>query len=157
MRRAERRIKEIEQQLEILDECKVIRLAMVDETGLYIVPLNYGYSYQDEKFTFFVHSAPEGRKVRALKSGNQIGFEMDCRHAPIEGDIACNYGYSYASIIGTGTPVFLDDPKEKAAGLRVLMKHQTGRPFEISEQMTQGTAVFRIDVDGLSAKTNISK
>ena len=86
---------------------KVIRLAMADEAGLYIVPLNYGYSY--------------------------------------------------ASIIGTGTPVFLDDPKEKAAGLRVLMKHQTGRPFEISEQMTQGTAVFRIDVDGLSAKTNISK
>ncbi|WP_243117476.1 hypothetical protein [Muricomes intestini] len=46
MRRKEREIKEREDILHVLDTCKVIRIAMHDEEGIYILPLNFGYTYK---------------------------------------------------------------------------------------------------------------
>ena len=42
MRRSEREITDPEKLRQILDACKVCRIAMQDEQGLYLVPLNFG-------------------------------------------------------------------------------------------------------------------
>ena len=54
--------------------------------------------------------------------------------------------------MGNGTARTVTDVAEKKRGLAILMKHQTGRDFEFTDVMAQSTAVFAIDVDGLSAK-----
>ena len=46
MRRKEREITDTHQLQQILEECKVCRVAMQDKDGLYLVPLNFGYQYQ---------------------------------------------------------------------------------------------------------------
>ena len=68
MRRNDREITDSREILSIVNECKVIRLAMLDEQGLpYIIPLNFGYRFADGVFTFYCHSAREGRKLELLR------------------------------------------------------------------------------------------
>ena len=46
----------------------------------------------------------------------------------------------------------VEDLDEKIRGLKVLMKTQTGRDFDIPEPMAKGTAVIRVDVSEFTAK-----
>ena len=47
MRRSDRMITDREEIVDVLDSCKVFRMAVHDEEGMYIVPLNFGYTYED--------------------------------------------------------------------------------------------------------------
>ena len=67
MRRKDRLVDDPHELRLILEECKVCRIATIDEEGLYIVPLNFGYEYDGEKLALYVHSSRDGRKVRVLK------------------------------------------------------------------------------------------
>ena len=63
MRRSDREITDLGEILSIINDCKVIHLAMVDDGEPYLLPLNFGYSYENGAFSFFCHSAREGRKL----------------------------------------------------------------------------------------------
>lgn len=153
MRRANREVVDFEEIKKIVDECKVLRIATKDAEGLYVVPLNFGYSCDGGKFTFYFHSAKEGRKVDAFKANAQVAFEMDCEHELVEAEKACGYSYKFASIIGTGTVEFLDG-EEKLNALSTLMNHQTGKDFTFDEKMTKGVAVYSLVADSLTAKAH---
>lgn len=152
MRRKDREITEKEKLREIMDKCKVCRLAMQDEEGVYLVPLNYGYIWENDVLTLYFHSAKEGRKVRAIQKNQNVCFEMDCEHALIEADVPCAYGYEYACVMGNGKAVILEEAKEKAKALSVLMRHQTGAGFEVSEQMAGGVAVIKVTAESYTGK-----
>ena len=49
MRRSDREITFIEEKLAVIEKNKVMRLAMVDNGRPYVVPLNYGYTYENGK------------------------------------------------------------------------------------------------------------
>ena len=52
MRRHDREITDSREILSIVNECKVIRLAMLDEQCLtYSMPLNFGYRFAEGVFT----------------------------------------------------------------------------------------------------------
>lgn len=152
MRRTDREIMEEQKLREIMDKCKVCRLAMQDEDGLYLVPLNYGYTFEGGVLTLYFHSAKEGRKVRAIQKNPEVCFEMDCEHALIEADSPCAYGYEYACVMGNARAVILEDVKEKAEALSILMRHQTGDAFEISEQMADSVAVIKVTAKSYTGK-----
>ena len=105
----------------------MIRLGITDEDGMFIVPVNYGYTFTftDGKpsLTFYIHGAAEGRKARAFASAPGIAFEMDYMHEIIRGDYSCSYSYAYRSIMGNGIIDRLDDIEEKKKGLARLMEH----------------------------------
>ena len=144
MRRHDREITDSREILSIVNECKVIRLAMLDEQGLpYIIPLNFGYRFADGVFTFYCHSAREGRKLELLRRDPRVSFEMDCR--------ACGYGYYYASVIGSGTAELIEGA-EKLDALSALMRHMAGREDTFTEEQARGVAVLAIRVRSLSAK-----
>ena len=44
MRRSDREIRDITEILAVIDRCKVCRLGFQDTNGVYIIPLNFGYS-----------------------------------------------------------------------------------------------------------------
>ena len=48
MRRSDRMITDREEIVDVLDSCKVFRMAVHDEEGVYIVPLNFGYTYEED-------------------------------------------------------------------------------------------------------------
>ncbi|MDF3005137.1 MAG: 5-nitroimidazole antibiotic resistance protein [Oscillospiraceae bacterium] len=153
MRRKDREVTEPAALLEIIRECKICRIAMQDEQGLYIVPLNFGYEFDDGKLTLYFHSAKEGRKIDILSKAPIVAFEMDCSHQLIESEIACRNGYAYKSIIGNGSASLIDDIEEKIKGLSLIMNHQTGKEFEMPPQAANSVAVFKIQATDFTGKS----
>ena len=154
MRRKDREITDETAIRAILDKAQVLHLAMIDGDRPYVVPLHYGYTLTDGRLTLYLHSAKEGRKLDVLRQNDRVAFVLETDLAPISGgDIPCKYGAAYASVMGEGKAVLLTDPAEKAAGLQILMKIQTGREFTITEAMTESVAVLRVDVETYSAKS----
>lgn len=152
LRRKDREVTETKELMEIIDQCKVCRIAMQDDAGLYIVPLNFGYINTNNQLVLFFHSAKEGRKIAALRENNNICFEMDCENHLITANEACKYSYSFKSIIGNGKVVFIDDIEEKKTALSTLMKHQTGQDFSFDDKMASPVSVFKVIVHEFTGK-----
>lgn len=148
----EREVTDINEIIKILDKAKVVRIGMVDDGEAYVVPMNYGYTMEEGKLTLWLHGALKGRKIDVLRKNPRVFFELDCDITPFEGDVACRYGITYASVMGRGTAVITEDVEEKKYGLSVLMKTQTGKDFTFEDKMTTIVSVIRIDVSDYTAK-----
>ena len=74
MRRKDRQVEDRAEIADILNRSLVCRLGLQDEEGMYIVPLNYGYRWKETEAapTLYFHSAPDGRKIRAIRSMKRI-------------------------------------------------------------------------------------
>ena len=136
----------------ILDKGQIVHIAMIDGDEPYLVPMNYGYVIEEGKLTLYVHGATEGRKLDVLRANPKVFIEIDCDITPIEGKVACQYGTSYSSIMGTGKAVIVDDVEEKMNALSILMKTQTGKDFEFNEKLVSIVSVIRIEVAEYTAK-----
>ncbi|MCR5825321.1 MAG: pyridoxamine 5'-phosphate oxidase family protein [Oscillospiraceae bacterium] len=153
MRRKDREITDLAAIEEILRAARIVHLGLVDGTMPYVVPLHYGYTLADGKLTLYMHGAREGHKLDLIRANPNAFVEIDTDEELISGgDNACSYGASYASVMGSGHAMLVEDPEEKVRGLNVLMRTQTGRSFPITAQMAAGVAVIRVDVDSFSAK-----
>ncbi len=152
MTRREREVTDINKILEILDKCKVLHLGLVDGDEAYVVPMNYGYTYENDKLTLYLHGARRGKKIDLMRANPKVFFEMDCDIVPFEGEVACKYGITYSSIMGKGKAEIVEDPEEKMQALTYLMKTQTGKDFEFNEKLVSVVAVIRIDVTEFTAK-----
>ena len=155
MRRADREVTDPKQLEEILRECTAVHIGAQDGAGLFVVPMNYGYSLEGGNLTLYLHSAQEGRKVAAFRAGGTVAFEMDGRHALRTADTACAHSYSYRSIMGSGTIRELTDPQEKRAALERIMEHMTGRAdWEFPAASLERTAVFALEAAEWTGKRN---
>lgn len=152
MRRNDREVTERRELLSIINQCKVCRIAMMDTEGLYIVPMNFGYTYEEDKLTLYFHCAKEGRKLEAIMQNPSVCVEMDCEHQLVEAETACEYGYAFKSIIGNGIASVISDKESKKKALMQIMKHQTGKQFVFTEQMTDIVTAFQVEVVSFSGK-----
>ena len=151
MRRADHEITELSDIRSIINDCKVIHLAMLDDGEPYLLPLNFGYACENGAFSFFCHSAREGRKLDILRKNPTVAFELDCRGALDEHDAACRCGYYFASVTGVGHVEFLDG-EEKLAALTALMRHMAGREDRFTPEQARAVEVFAVRAVKLSAK-----
>lgn len=154
MRRSDREITDKNQIIDILDKSKIIHIALQDGEFPYVLAMHYGYEFVDDKLIFYMHGAMQGHKLDLIAANNKMGFELDCdvELAP-GGDVACDYGSYYASVIGKGIISVVDDVNEKIHGLKVLMQNQTGRDFVINEKMAAAVAVIKVETVEYSAKS----
>ena len=154
MRRKDREITDINEKIKIIGSNKVCRLALSKNDQPYIIPLNYGFSFEDDVLTLYFHGANKGRKLQIIAENKAACFEIDCDCALIEGDKACEYGYAYKSIIGTGKIVMLDTADEKTNGLNELMKHQTGKDqvYSFDEKTLEHVTVYKMVVEEFTGK-----
>lgn len=153
MRRKDREITDIKEILAILEACKVMRIAMCRENRPYVVPLSFGYSYENGGFTLYFHCAKEGKKLDWLRENPCLAFEMDCGHNMLPAQSPCSYGYECQSILGEGTAFFVEDPEEKKEILHRYMKHQTGRDFSFTDAQAETVGICKILVEHISAKS----
>lgn len=154
MTRREREVTDINEIKKILDESKVLHLGMVDGDEPYVVPMNYGYTLENGKLTLWLHGAKRGRKLDVMRANPKVFFEMECGITPFEGEIACKYGITYASLMGRGTAQIIDDEdiETKKSALTHLMKTQTDKHFEFEDKMAAVVCIIRIDVSEFTAK-----
>lgn len=154
MRRKDREIKDINKITEIINECKVLRLGVVSEEGVYVVPVNFGYELIDDKFYFYIHGAKEGKKINCITKNQNVCVEMDCNHKLSEGVKACNYSYFYSSVIANGKAEISEDEEEKLKGLKLIMKHQTGKDFDMDKNAVKVVSIIKITAESISAKAH---
>jgi len=159
MRRKEREITDVDEKLKIIAKCKICRIGLSENNYPYIVPLNYGFSYDDGKLTLYFHSATEGKKIDIIQKNNNVCFEIDCEAKLIEGEAPCDYGYEFKSIIGFGKIIILETQEEKTNGLNYLMKHQTGKDkkYDFNENNLRNVTVLKLLVEEFTGKQKVIK
>lgn len=137
---------------EILDRAKVLHLGLCVDNEPYVVPMNYGYVMEEGRLVLYLHSAVRGKKLDMIRTNPRVFFEMDCDVTPFEGQVACQYGLTYSSIMGRGTARIIEDVEEKMQAMSILMKTQTQKNFTFNERLVSIVAVIRIDVEEYTAK-----
>ena len=153
MRRNDREITDKTLIEQFIAKEQIIRIAFYDNGDLYIVPLNYGYTYENEKYVFYFHGAKAGRKYELSKASPNVGFEIDGAYELLEADAACDYSAKFQSVIGTGRLSIIGDDEEKIKGLNALMNHISGKAkWDYSKEMVDAVAVYRLEAEKLSCK-----
>ena len=152
MTRREQQVTDINEIIEILEKSKVVHIGMIDGDEPYVVPMNYGYTLEDGKLIIYLHGARRGRKIDVLRENPKVFFEMCCDITPFEGEVACKYGISYASIMGRGVATLVEDVEEKKKALSILMKTQVNKDFDFEDKLTTVVSIIRIDTLEFTAK-----
>ena len=152
MTKREFRITDQEQILHILDTAKIVHVGLAVDNEPYVIPMNYGYTYEDGKLTLYLHSALKGKKLDMMRANPNVFFSIDCDRMPFEGRVPCQYGLVYSSIMGRGTATIVEDVEEKKQAMSILMKTQTGKDFTFEDRLVSIVAVIRIDVTEYTAK-----
>ena len=152
MTKRERQVTDRDQIVHILDTGKVLHLGLAVDNEPYVVPMNYGYTLEDDKLVLYLHSAVRGKKLDMIRENPRVFFEMDCDRVPFEGKVACQYGLSYSSVMGRGTARIVEDVEEKKAAMSILMKTQTEKDFSFEDRLVSIVTVIRIDVAEFTAK-----
>jgi len=154
MRRKDRQITSPEQIREILKEAKICRLGLWDGEEPYVVPLSFGWRWEN-CLTLYFHCAPEGRKLDILRRFPKAAFEIDCLIKLVGGPAACGFSAQYRSLMGVGAVRFLTSPDEKRAALDAIMEQQTGKSgFSYTESQMDRVTVFCLRAERASAKAN---
>lgn len=162
MRLAGREVKSAAQLREIVDACQTVRIAAVDNEGVFIVPVSFGYDWADPadlegsdepRLALWVHSAVEGRKVDVFDAEPRVAIEMDVQEGVITGNYACAYSYAYRSIVGTGTVHRIQSPEMKRYGLERIMAHLAPDALPgFTDQALARTKIYCIDIEKFTGK-----
>lgn len=152
MRRKDREVTDIQELLCIVEECRICHVGLLDDKGVYVVPLNYGFEYVNKQLILYFHSAQVGRKIDAIIKNPNVCVEMDCDHRLIEGEKACDFSFGFKSVIGNGVATILSNYDEKLKGLSLLMKHETQKEYAFDENMVNHVSVIKVIVNEFSGK-----
>ena len=156
MRRKDREVTNLTEILKIVDEAKILHLGMMEQEYPYVVPMHFGYEYVENKLVFYLHCAKEGHKLDVLKENPHVCVELETGVKLVSGgEVPCQYGAAFASVIGRGKAEIVEDEQEKIHGLKLLMENQTQRAFEMNEAMAATVAVIKVTVDEFTAKRRV--
>lgn len=156
MRRKERQVTDEKRLAQIIEACHCIRIGFSCEGQVYIVPVNFGYIFENGGYTFYFHSAKEGRKMELIKENPMAGFEMDTGYELKTAAQACGHSAYFQSIVGQGRVSIVEETAEKIRGMKALMKHETGSSeWEFQEKMLGAVCVWKLEVSELTGKENV--
>ncbi len=162
MRLHRREVTDTAQLATIIDRADVVRLGQVDDEGVFIVPMSFGYETggtpEAPAWTFWLHCAGEGRKVDAWRANPQVALELDAAADIISGTYACAYSQAYESVMASGVISQVDDVAEKTHGLERVMAHMApGASVTFSPEAIDRVSVWKVEVTRLTGKCRESK
>ena len=155
MRRKDREIVDRAKIYRIVDSAKILHMGLADGDYPYIVPLHYGFEYLDESdsYVFYMHGAKSGHKLDLIEKSANAFIELETDVELLSGgDDPCEYSSFYASFMGRGQASVVQNEFEKEKALKLLMKNQTARDFEFTQQMIASAAVIKVVVKDYTAK-----
>ena len=158
MRLARREVSDASELRSIVERASVLHVGCTDAEGPFIVPMSFGFEVSEAegtpRWTFWLHSAGEGRKAEAWASAGEVALELDVPAGVVAGgDYACSYTFAYESVMATGQISRVTDTGEKVHGLECLMGHMApGSPVTFSDEAVERVSIWRIDVEHLTGK-----
>ena len=157
VRRSDRELIQHDDKMSIIKKCKVCRIAMIEKSEPYIVPMNYGFKDNNGQLTLYFHCAKEGRKLNILRVNPLVCFEIDCE-GKVENIIdPCNSGYYYESIIGKGIVSEIASVKDKNEILSLIVQHQANQVFSFTEEQSKNVCILCLKVTEFSGKRKLKK
>ena len=149
MRRKDREIESRVLIDNVVINAKVCRVAMCNNKLPYIVPLCFGY---DGDHIYF-HTATEGMKIHYMIANEQVCFEFENDVKIIKSDdLACDWSFSYYSVIGFGSVKEITEIKRKIFALNQIMKHYSEKEWEFERQMIEKTRLWFITIEQITGK-----
>lgn len=156
MRRKDREVTDPSEIVSVIKACEILRIGFWDGEDVYVVPVNFGYSEENGRYTLYFHGAGEGRKYELLKSAPKVGFEMDTGYTLKRGRDACSYSAYYRSVIGSGIVSVIEDGAEKERALRAIMYQSTGeKAWTFEENALKKVCVCKLAAEKLSCKEHL--
>lgn len=153
MRKAHYEITDRAEMAKIMEKCLACRIALNDGDYPYIVPLNFGFSFEDGVITLYFHSAGVGKKIEMLKENGKVGFELDTSLRVVPADVPCDYAMEFESIIGSGEITFLEDADKPFALQCIMKQYEPDKgPFTFSPEMIAATTVMKLTVKDITCK-----
>ena len=151
MRRQDREITDRKEIIGIMKSCDACHIAFHNDDFPYIIPLNFGMSYDGETIKLYFHSAKEGTKLDLLRKNSKVAFAMDCNHNLVMRDNgSCTM--EYESVCGNGTLRLVED-EEKEFGLTAIMEQYHGeKECHFPEQVLKMTEVMELTVNEITGK-----
>lgn len=154
MRRHDREITDRGEQLAILRQAEVCRIALNDEDGYpYIIPINFGVEEREGRVLLHFHSALEGHKLELMRRDSRAAFEVDVNHQiqyfPEKGYCTA----AYESVTGRGRFRILTEEQEIKDSLACLMDHyHPGENAYYNPAAIPRTTVYVLEVESMTGK-----
>ncbi len=151
MRRNDREITDLNEIYEIMKKCDACHVAFHDDSYPYVIPLNFGISFDGNQFKLYFHCAKDGTKLELMKKNPKVAFAMDCSHRLVfREDASCTM--EYESVCGRGILRALPE-EEKVKGLSLLMQqYHGGEEFSFPEQVVKMVEVLELTVHEINGK-----
>lgn len=161
MNKKNKEVKDIENIINIIKKCNIIRIGLFDKKYPYIIPLNFGYYYDKSKLKLelYFHGAKTGKKLDIIKNNNKAGFEMDCSTELIKSNNPCSYTMKFESVCGNGKINILPE-NEKLNGLKYIMRQYSSNNFTNNDfklKVVEKTTVFKLSVNEITGKSSIRR
>jgi nitroimidazol reductase NimA-like FMN-containing flavoprotein (pyridoxamine 5'-phosphate oxidase superfamily) len=139
----------------ILERSPVGRIATVNLKGFPVIkPVNFVYW----NGKIYIHSSTKGEKVRDVRRGSPVCFEVDepIAYVVTKGH-ACTASYYYRSIIAKGRATLVHGRSEKLTLLeRLMRKYQPeGGYGAIPEEGLKKTAIIEISIREMTGKERL--
>lgn len=135
--------------IELLKNGEYGFLAMVSkEGGGYGLPFSYAFDGE----CIYLHCAPEGEKIEALRLNNQVSF---CIVGNTE-VLPAKFSTAYRSVLVKGTATFLQTDDEKMFALKLILEKYSAEFRTMGEKYAKGslarTSVIKLNIDCVSGK-----
>lgn len=158
MRRKDREVTDFKQIIAIIDECMILRLGLEDGDHPYIVPVNFSYTVNDGEICFYIHGAKAGKKFELLSANQHCSFEMDIPIGLETMEKAGDITMRYKSVMGIAKAVPIEgEEKQHALDNIILARYEMTRNFKYKKESVPATAIFKLQVESISAKANLKK
>ena len=151
LRRIERDMPDRADQLAVLRGQKYLSLAMARDDQPYLVSLNYAYSEQEN--CFYVHSAPEGRKLDFVRTNPRVWGQVIEDRGYLPGQCS----HAYRSVMFKAEAQFVEPIEEKQRALSLMIDHADPDPEPLKERLLatsdlEQLVVIRLSVEWMSGK-----
>ena len=155
MHKEEVRIAEKEMLKMILDMTEVCSIGFHDEPYPYVVPVNYGYEWEDQ-LVFYSHMANEGHKVDLIRQDPRVCVSVPVFLERLGSMDYQNESHDFRSVTAYGRAQILDpvnDKEEFLHGFSVFCRH-TGRGdvTQITPVMHEKLYILKITCGIVSGK-----
>ena len=149
MRRKDREITDREGIDEIIRGSEVCRLGLSVADSPYVVPVSFGY----DGGAVYLHTAREGKKIEYFEANNRACFEFERNvRVAMDSHSACEWSFSYESVIGYGRIRELITPEEKEYGMSQIAQQYSGGPGQFDAVALARTRLWKISIDSITGK-----
>ncbi|MBR5288979.1 MAG: pyridoxamine 5'-phosphate oxidase family protein [Clostridia bacterium] len=149
MRRRDREITDKAKIAGILMRAQAMSLAFAGEP--YVIPMNYGFTFDGEEFRLYIHGASEGKKDDRMLTDPRVAFCVYTDNR-VYRDMDEEYTSSFDSVCGEGVVTMLRG-EDKVRALSAIMAHYApGREFVFDARTLVNTMAAEITVTKITGK-----